>query len=202
MDGSVSHAAIDTRSIKTALGALALIAASAGGAAAMMAASLFGALTALALSAGAGFAATLELLESDRHRSWRLAGWSTLVAGWLALAATQLDLPLLHLTGLRLLTSALLGAGAALRLARWKARRERTPPGLVAALVLALIALAVTWSGGSMPADESAATAIGIGCAAELFGTGGAWLGEAFASRPSTTNGSVGSRAPAVMQMA
>ncbi len=202
MDGSVSHVAIDTRSIKTALGILALIAAPAAGAAAMVAASLFGAMTALALSAGAGFAATLELLESDRHRSGRLAGWSTLLVGWLALAAMQLDLPLLHLTGLRMLTSALLGAGAALRVARWQARRERTPPGLVAALVLALIALAVTWRGGSMPADESAATAMGIACAAELFGTGGLWLGEAFASRPSMSNASVESSASAVLQMA
>ena len=168
----------------------------------MMAASPFAALTALALSAGAGFAASLELLESDRHRSWRIAGWGTLVAGWLALAAMQLDLPLLHPTGLRLLTSALLGAGAALRVARWQAHRERMPPGLVTALVLALIALAVTWSGDSMAPGESAATAMGIGCAAELLGTGGLCLGEAFASRPPTANKSVGLSVPAAIQMA
>ncbi len=202
MDSSVNHAALDTRSIKAGVGVLALMAAPAAGAAAMMAASLFGALAALALSAGAGLAASLELLESDRHRGWRIAGWGTLVAGWLALAAMQLDLPLLHLTGLRLLTSALLGAGAALRVARWQAHRERMPPGLVAALVLALIALAVTWSGGSMPAGEAAATAMAIGCAAELFGTGSLCLGEAFTSRPPTANGAVGLRTPAVIQMA
>jgi hypothetical protein len=158
-------------------------------------------LTALALSAGAGFAASLEPVEADRHRSWRIAGWGTLVAGWLALAAMQLHLPPLHPTSLRLLTSVLLGAGAALRVARWQTHRERMPPGLVAALVLALIALAVRCSVGSMAARESTATAPGVGCAAELFGTGGPCLGEALASRPPTANGAAGLTARAAIQM-
>ncbi len=199
---SANHAAIDIRSIKAAVGVLALMAAAAAGAAAMLAASLFGALIALALSAGAGFAASLELLESDRHRRWRIAGWATLVAGWLALAALQLDLPLLRLTRLPLLASALFVVSAALRVARWRAHRERTLLGLVATVVLALAALALTWSGGTLPVPESVAAAMGIGCAAELFGTGGLWLGEAFASRPSMTYSSMRSSAPVAIQMA
>jgi len=45
------------------------------------------------------------------------------------------------------------------------------------------------------------ATAMGVGWAAELFGIGAFGLGEAFASRPPTSNGAVGLSGPAVIQM-
>jgi hypothetical protein len=199
MNSSVDSAAIDTRSIKTIVGALALIAAVAAAAAGMtVAASLFGALTALSLSAAAGLAASLELLDSDHHRLARAALWATLMAAWFVLAAMLFNLPLLHLAGLRLLTSALLVGGAALRVDRWRAQHEPTPPGLVVALALVPLALILIWSGRSM----AVATAVCIGCAVELFGTGGFWLGEFFASRRPAPKQTHWARASATAPMA
>ena len=163
-----------------------------------VAASLFGALTALCLSAAAGLAASLELLDSDNHRLARAALWAVLMAGWFVLAAMLFNLPLLHLAGLRLLTSALLVGGAALRVGRWRAQHEPIPPGLVVALVLVLLALALIWSEGSV----AVASAICIGCAVELFGTGGFWLGEFFVLRRAAPKQTRWTPAPATAQMA
>jgi hypothetical protein len=71
MENRVNHSAIDIRSIKAAVGALALAVAPAAGAAAMMAAPPFGALTALTATArGVGWAAELfgtGVFGSGRH---------------------------------------------------------------------------------------------------------------------------------------
>jgi len=202
MDGSVDNGPIDTRSIKTIIGSLALIAAVAAAAGATMAAPLFGALCALSLSAAAGWTASLELLDLDRHRRVRAALWATLMAGWFALAAMLFSLPLLHLVGLRLVTSVLIVGGAALRVGHWRAQHERTALGLVVALAFGLLALAVTWSEGSSAVGHAAATAISAACAAELFATGSFSLGEFFASHRAAPNPAPGGRAFAAVQMA
>jgi hypothetical protein len=77
--------------------------------------------------------------------------------------------------------------------------RDRHPLGTMAAAAGAAAMMAES-SFGALSALT--ATAMGVGWAAELFGTGGFGLGEAFASRPPTSNGAVGLSAPAVIQMA
>src|SRR5208283_1712957 len=104
--------------------------------------------TALALGASAALAASFELVETDRHRRWRIALWSMLMAGWFSLAALLLDLPLIHLTGVRLWSSVLVVVGAALRAQRYQTHCGGTTPGLVMALALALCALAIIWGTG------------------------------------------------------
>jgi hypothetical protein len=180
---NVSGAALEARTIKLAIGALALVAAVATGVGATLVASLFAGLAALTLSAGSGLAASLELLEADRRRGGRLAAWGALGLGWIVLAAMLLNEPLREPTGLRLLASALLVGGAALRAWRWQAHRACAAPGLAVALGFALLALAATWSGVLLPGGDAPITAIGVGCAFELFGTGSFWLGEAWARR-------------------
>jgi hypothetical protein len=76
--------------------------------------------------------------------------------------------------------------------------RRRWAQSWTRCIILALTALVVMWSGASMVA----ATAMGVGCAAGLFGAGGLCLGEAFASRPLTANAAVGLSTPAAIQMA
>ena len=179
----VNPAALDIRTIKATIGALALVAAVAVGVGAMLAASLFGALAALALGAGAGLAAALELLESDPRHVWRLAASVALVPGWIVLAVLLLNTPLRDLDALRLLSSLLFVGGATVRVARWRAHREGVAPGLGVALGFTLLALAATWSGLSLHTGDMPCTALSIGWALELCAAGSFWLGEALIAR-------------------
>jgi hypothetical protein len=203
MERILGDAPIKYRALKIAIGALAVPTAVAGAIGMTITASLFGSLTALALSAGAGFAASLGLLDSDRHRTWRLAAWSALIPGWLALATMFAD-GTLPPDMMRPLSSVLLAGGAALRIWRSRVLCRPTPPGLAIALAFTLIALAATWSGLWMPAAAMSTAAIAFGWAFELFGTGGFWLGEASEarSRYTTATDKTGLHAPAVIQMA
>src|SRR5271169_5555579 len=155
MDRAFNDASSDYRATKIAIGSLAMLAAAAAAMGMTMAAWLFGSLVALALAAGAGFAASFELLDSDRYRAWRFAAWSALVPGWIVLASMLPNGPLPDRDGLRLLGSLLLAGGAALRVWRWQVARGTTPPFLAVALLFALIALVAIWSdlwmtGGAM----------------------------------------------------
>jgi hypothetical protein len=172
------------RTIKATIGALAIIAAATAGAGTAMTSSLFGALAALALSAGAGLAALLELTHADRHRGWRLGAWGTFVPAWIACAAMLLNAPLGHLDGLRLLISVLIAGRVALQVWRWRAHQCSAPLGVGVVLALAPLALAATWSGLWLQLGETPVTAISIACALELFGTGSIWLAEAIIARP------------------
>ncbi len=203
MERILGDVPIEYGALKIAIGAMAIPAAAAAAIGMTITVSLFGSLTALALSAGAGFAASLGLLDSDRHRTWRLAAWSALVPGWLALA-TMLANGTLPPNMLRPLSSLLLVGGAALRVWRSRALRRHTTPRLVIALAFTLIALAATWSGPWMPvAAMSTTAAIAFGWAIELLGTGSFWLGEVFEARPGyAPNEEAGLHAQAVIQMA
>jgi hypothetical protein len=203
-ENSVPSTALDIRTIKAAIGALALVAAVAAGIGATLVAPLFGALAALALSAGAGVAATLELLDADPHWTWRATGWSALVLGWIALAALLLSTPLRDLDGLRVLSSLLLAGGAALRFGRWCVRRGGTVPGLAITLGCTLLALATTWSGWALQTGYSPLAALSIGCAVELFAAGSLWLGEALRTqrRQSPANEEARRQLAAALQMA
>jgi hypothetical protein len=178
----VTTAALETRALKAMTGALALLAAVTTGVGATLA-TPFGALAALAMTAGVCLAASLELLESDPHRGWRLLAWCALAPGWMVLAVMLLNRPLQDPVGLRLFSSVLFVAGAALRLWHASAHDGRASPALAVALGFTLLALATTWSGWLLPTGETPITAIGIGCALELFGTGSFLLGEAWDSR-------------------
>ena len=185
MDGPASDVAmaLDYRTMKAAIGVLAIAAAVAAGSGPAMTASLFGALIALALSAGAGLTALLELLSRDRDRVWRVAAWASLIPAWLVFAAMLLHAPLLHLDGLRALASILLVGGALLRAWRWRGRQGSAGPSIAFALVFALMALGATWSGVWVQIGDTPVAAINIACALELLGTGSVWLAEAFFSR-------------------
>ena len=106
---------LDYRAFKASIGVLAIVAAVAAGSGTVMTASLFGALAALALSAGAALSALLELAASDRDRVWRTIAWAALASSWIVFAAMLVYAPLSYLEGLRILATALLTGGAALR---------------------------------------------------------------------------------------
>jgi len=150
----------------------------------------------------AGLGAALEPITADGNRGLRIAAWLTLASAWFAVAAMLLYLPLPHLVGLRLVSSVLIVAGAALRVERYRARHERKLSGLAVALAIALFALAVIWTGTSMPVASAATTAISIACAGELFATGSFWLGESLTTPQAAGKGSMGSPAAALIQMA
>jgi hypothetical protein len=198
----VPSAALDIRTLKAAIGVLALVAAGAAAGGATLVAPLFGALAALALSAGAGVAAALELLDAAPHWTWRVTGWGALVLGWIALAALLLSTPLHDLDGLRVLSSVLLAGGAAVRVARWRAHLGRTVAGLAVAVGGTLLALATTWSSVFLPFPPL--TALSIGCAVELFAAGNLWLGEALRGRlrQAPANEEARRQRPAALQMA
>jgi len=185
MESSASDAGmtLDCRKIKVAIGLLAIGAAAAAGTGPAMTAPLFGALLALTLSAGAGLAALLELLAFDRDRIWRAAAWGSLVPAWIVFAAMLLHAPLLHLDALRVLASVLLIGGALLRAWRWHEEPGFASPGITLAPVFALLALAAAWSGAWLQVGDTAAAALNIACALELFGTGSVWLAEAIFDR-------------------
>ncbi len=197
-------AALDIRTIKAAIGGLALVAAVAAGIGATLVAPLFGALAALALSAGAGVAAALEPLDTDPHWAWRTTGWGTLALGWFALAALFLSTPLRDVDGLRVLSSLLLAGGAALRIGRWRAHRGGSVPGLAVALGCTLLALATTWSGSFMQSGYQPLSVLSIGCAVELFAAGSLWLGEALRTqrRQPVANEEARRQLAAALQMA
>jgi hypothetical protein len=178
----VSTTTFETRAIKAMTGALALLAAVTAGVGATLA-TPFGALAALAMTAAVCLAGSLELLESDHHRGWRMVAWCALAPGWMVLAAMLLNRPLQDAVGLRLFSSVLLVAGAALRLWHASVHDGRACPALAVALGFTLLALATTWSGWLLPMGETPIAAIGIGCALELFGTGSFLLGQAWDTR-------------------
>lgn len=204
MDRSGYEAASGYRMIKFAIGALAPIAALAVAIGMAMAASLFASLAALALSAGAGFAASLESLDSGHHLGWRLGAWAALATGWIVLAMTLANAPQHHVDSLLLLSSALLGGDAALRVCRGPVPWRRFTPGIGFALLFALIGLVAVWSALWMPAGAMPAEAVCLGCISELAGTGGFWIGEAFDTGlpRAATNERPGSHASTMTQMA
>jgi hypothetical protein len=200
----VPSAALDIRTIKAALGGLALVAAVAAGMGATLVAPLFGALAALTLSAGAGVAAALELLDADPRWAWRATGWGALALGWIVLAALLLSTPLRDLEGLRVLSSLLLVGGAAVRVGRWCMHRAGTVWGLAIALGCTLLALATTWSNSFLQTGYPPLAALSIGCAVELFAAGSLWLGEALRAqrRQSPSHEEARRQLPAALQMA
>jgi hypothetical protein len=175
---------LDYRTLRVAMGALALITAVAAGLATTIAAGLFGGLTALALSAGAGLCAGFELADSEPNRVGRAAAWAVLTAGWISAASMLLGAPQGYLDALRPLVSVLIAGGAALRVWRWWEHTDSDPQCIAGPLVSSLLALTATWSGAWLPFGGTPATAVSIACALELFGTGGLWLAETFLSRP------------------
>jgi hypothetical protein len=182
MDRTANAAAIprDYRALRAILGALAMIAAVAAGAGTAITAALFGALIALGLSAGTGLAALLEAADADPWRGGRGAAWVALGLGWIVAAALLLYAPIEHREVLRALVSGLVAGGAVMRAAHWRSRSAATgiaAAGTAAVASCALLALAVLWGGGWLPAGDPAA-AVSVGCAIELFGTGMLWLGE------------------------
>ena len=191
MDRIGDEAASGYRTIKVAIGMA-------------MAASLFASLAALALSAGAGFAASLESLDSGHHRGWRLGAWAALATGWIVLAMTLANAPQHHLDSLLLLSSALLGGDAALRVWRGPVPWRRLTSGIGFALLFALIGLVAVWAALWMPVGAMPAEAVCLGCISELAGTGGFWIGEAFDTglQRAATDEKAGSHASTKIQMA
>jgi hypothetical protein len=206
MESSASDAAmtLDCRKIEVAIGILAIGAAAAAGTGPAMTAPLFGALIALALSAGAGLAALLELLASDRDRVWRAAGWGLLILAWIVFAALLLHGPLLYLRGLRILASVLLVGGALLRIWHWRGQHGPASPAVALAPVFASLALVAIWIGAWAQLGDSPLTAINIACALELLGGGSLWLAEARVQRTPgpATGDETALPAPAAPQMA
>jgi hypothetical protein len=90
-----------------------------------------------------------------------------------------LNRPLQDPTGVRLLVSVLVIVGAVLRIGRCQVQGVRAALALAVAFGFAALALAATWSGLLLHVGDTPMTAISIGCALELFGTGSFWLGEA-----------------------
>lgn len=170
---------LDDRAIKGAIGGLAMVAAVAAAAAATMTAWLFGALAAATLCAGAIWAASLELIEADRGRSWRVAAWGALAIGWSLGAVLLLNAPAEQVEFLRYLVSALIAGGAACRAWRWQAGREHALAGTLIALAFAALAVSATWSRAWFGPGDTTAMALCAGCALELFSGGSFWLGEA-----------------------
>jgi len=185
MDRTVNKVStmLDSRAFKASIGLLAIVAAAAAGSGTAMTASLFGALAALALSAGATLSALLELAASDRDRVWRAIAWGALVPGWIVFAAMLLHAPLSHLDVLRVLATALMAGGAALRAWRWRALSGAPGPGVLVATSFALMAVAATWSGAWTQFGDTPLTAIGIAAALELCGIGAVWMTEASLAR-------------------
>ena len=170
---------LDYRAFKASIGVLAIVAAVAAGSGTVMTASLFGALAALALSAGAALSALLELAASDRDRVWRTIAWAALASSWIVFAAMLVYAPLSYLEGLRILATALLTGGAALRTWRWQAQRGAVNPGVLLPAIFAVIALGALWSGTWGQLGDTPITAIGVAAALELCGIGGVWVMEA-----------------------
>jgi hypothetical protein len=185
MESSASDAAmtLDCRKIKVAIGILAIGAAAAAGTGPATTAPLFGALIALALSAGAGLAALLELLASDRDRVWRAAAWGPLILAWIVFAALLLYAPLVYLRGLRILASALLVGGVILRIWHWRGQHGPASPAIALAPVFASLALVAIWIGVWVQVGDSPLTVINVACALELLGGGSLWLAEACVQR-------------------
>lgn len=192
---------LDCGPIKATMGILAMAAAGAAGLGAPMTAPLFGALIGIALSAGAAWAALLEVMDSDApHWGWRLAAWGVLVAGWGVFAATLLNAPLGPLDRFGFLVL-LIASGAALRAWRWQVRLHQSSLSVVCNLVFALLTLAAVWSGVRLHVGYMLATT--IGCALELFATGASWLAEALitrSNRPTTGSQRAALRASTVLQ--
>ena len=170
---------LDYRAFKASIGVLAIVAAVAAGSGTVMTASLFGALAALALSAGAALSALLELAASDRDRVWRTIAWAALASSWIVFAAMLVYAPLSYLEGLRILATALLTGGAALRTWRWQAQHGAVNPGVLLPAIFAVIALGALWSGTWGQLGDTPITAIGVAAALELCGIGGVWVMEA-----------------------
>ena len=181
MDRAIDQASmtLDYRAFKASIGVLAIVAAVAAGSGTAMTASLFGALAALALSAGAALSALLELAASDRDRVWRTVAWATLAPSWIVFAAMLVHAPLSYLEGLRILATALLTGGAALRTWRWHAQHGAANPGVLLPAIFAVIALGALWSGTWGQLGDTPITAIGVAAALELCGIGGVWVMEA-----------------------
>jgi len=203
-ENSVPSAALDIRTIKATIGGLALVAAIAAGMGATLVAPLFGALATLALSAGAGVAAALELLDADPRWTWRATGWGALALGWIALAALLLSTPLHDLDGLRVLSSLLLAGGATVRVGRWRVHRGGTVLDLALALGCTVLALATTWGGLFLQTGYPPVAALSIGCAVELFAAGSLWLGQALRAQrwQPPANEEARRQLPAALQMA
>lgn len=189
----------DYAAIKAALGTLCIVAAVACAVGATMSASLFGGLAAITLSAGATFAALIELADGERTRGWRLGVWAALAPGWITVAAILFNAPLGHVDELRVLVSALLAVSAALRAWRWQVRPNGAAPGITLTLGFALLALAAAWSGAWT--HVGVAATVVFSCALELGGSGSLWYADALMSRrlqARAGEGATAASAPAV----